>query len=197
MNPSLAAEAVVGAGRGALIEAIFGAAWLGWGLGVAGAFDKHSVGPALGLLELFLLACSIHVIRKGRRLRKRFPPLPASLRKTMLKSYLLVVFWEALAIFCAWILSTLLHRPDLGADWYAMVVGAHFLPLARIFRSPHLGVIGILIVSWCVLCWTLFRSSDLVISVTLGTGTLLWGAALSALYNARKIAHSIDQVQEF
>jgi uncharacterized membrane protein len=57
----------------------------------------------------------------------------------MLRSFLLVVLLEILAVVFVWILSTVLRRPDLGADWCAMVVGVHFLPLAKVFRSPHLG----------------------------------------------------------
>lgn len=79
-NPSLRAEAVVGAGRGALIVAMFGAGWLGWGLCTAKAFNGF-VGPAFGLLELFLVACSIYTIRTGRRLSKQYGPVPAAARK--------------------------------------------------------------------------------------------------------------------
>ena len=44
MDPSLQTEAVIGAGRGALIGSMFGAGWLGWGLGEAKVFDGI-VGP--------------------------------------------------------------------------------------------------------------------------------------------------------
>jgi hypothetical protein len=190
MNPSFEVEVIVGAGRGALIVAMFGAGWLGWGLDLAQAF-KGLVGPAFGFIELLLLACSIYVIRKGRRLRKQYPPIPASVRKAAQRSFLLVVLLEILALAVVFVLAWQLHRPDLGADWAAMVVGLHFLPLAKLFRSPHLGVIGILITLWCVISWALFRSNALVISVAIGTGTLLWVASVSALLRARKIAESL------
>jgi hypothetical protein len=73
-----------------------------------------------------------------------------------------------------------------------MVVGVHLLPLAKIFRALHLGVIGILMILWCVLCWALFSLNALVISVTVGTGILLWAASVSALFRARKIMHSLQ-----
>ncbi len=190
-DPSFQAETVIGAGRGALIVAMFGAGWLGWGLGQARAFTGF-VGPAFGFIELFLLACSIYVIRKGRLLRKQYPPMPASPRQAIRKSFLLVVFMEVVALLLVWILANRLHRPDLATDWCAMVVGLHFLPLARIFRALHLGVIGMLMTLWCVLCWSLFRSNALVISVTIGTGILLWAASVSALFRARKIVHSLQ-----
>ena len=191
MDPSLQAEAVIGAGRGALIVAMFGAGWLGWGLGQARAFNGF-VGPVFGFIELFLLACSIYVIRKGRRLRKRYPSIPTSTRQAIRKSFLLVVCMEVVGLLLVWILANRLHRPDLATDWYAMVVGLHFLPLAKIFRALHLGVIGILLTLWCLLCWFLFRSNALVISVTIGTGILLWAASVSALFRARKIVHALQ-----
>jgi len=191
MDPSLQAEAVIGAGRGALIVAMFGAGWLGWGLGQARAFNGF-VGPAFGFIELFLLACSIYVIRKGRLLRKQYPSMLASTRHAIRKSFLLVVFTEVVGLLLVWLLANRLNRPDLATDWCAMIVGLHFLPLAKIFRALHLGVIGILMTLWCVLCWSLFRSNALVISVTVGTGILLWAASVSALFRARKIVHSLQ-----
>ena len=191
MDRSLQVEALIGAGRGALIVGMFGAGWLGWGLGEARAFNGV-VGPAFGFMELFLLACSIYVIQKGRRLRKQYPPLSASTRHAVLKSFLLIVLIEFLALLLVSILAYRLHRPDLAPDWYAIVVGLHFLPLAKIFRAPHLGVIGVLITLWCLLCWALFRPNALVISVSIGTGILLWAASVSALFRARKIILSLQ-----
>jgi hypothetical protein len=191
VDPSFQAEAVVGAGRGALIVAMFGAGWLGWGLGQARAFTGL-VGPVFGLIELFLLACSIHAIRKGRKLRKKYPPIPSSTRRALQKSFWLVVLAEVVALFLVVTLASVLHRPDLAPDGIAMVVGLHFLPLAKLFRSPQLGVIGVLITLWCVVCWSLFRPNALVISVPIGTGILLWAASVSALFRARKIVLSLQ-----
>ena len=190
-DPSLKAEAVVSAGRSALIEAMFGAGWLGWGLGEAGMF-AGAAGPAFGFLALFFWACSIYTIRKGRLLRKQYPPVPDSTRQSVRRSFFIVVLIEVLAVAFVFILSNQIHRRDLGADWCAMVVGLHFLPLAKLFRSARLGIIGILITLWCGLCWALFRSNALVIWVSLGTGTLLWAGSVAAMFRARKIAHSLS-----
>jgi hypothetical protein len=191
MDSSFQPEAVVGAGRGALIISCAGAGWLGWGLGEANAFNAV-VGPAFGCITLFLWVWSIHTIRKGRLLRKQYPPIPASTRRAVRRSFLFVVLIEILALVFAFILANRLHRPDLWPDWLSMVVGLHYLPLAKIFRAPILSIFGILITLWCVLCWALFRSNALVISATLGTGILLWATSVSALLRARKIAHSLS-----
>jgi len=52
MDRSFQVEAIIGAGRGALIVGMFGAGWLGWGLGEARVFNGF-VGPAFGFIELF------------------------------------------------------------------------------------------------------------------------------------------------
>lgn len=74
MDRFFQADSVLGAGRGALVSAMFGAGWLGWGLGEAKAFTGY-VGLVFGLMELGLLGCSIYVVTKGRRLRKCYPPV--------------------------------------------------------------------------------------------------------------------------
>ena len=183
------AQAVIGAGRGALVEAMFGAGWLGWGLGEAKAFNGFT-GPMFGFTTLLLLACSIFVLRRGRLLRKKYPAVGASTRTT-LKWYLLVVLMEILGVLLVMSLANRYHRADLGTDWCAMVVGLHFLPLAKIFRAPHLVVLGILMTLWCALCWALFRSNPLVISASLGTGILLWGSCVFVLIRGGRIAHSL------
>ena len=66
-DPSLQAETVVGAGRGAPIVAMFGAGLLGWGLGVAKTFNA-AVGAAFGFTALLLWCWSMYTIRKGRHL---------------------------------------------------------------------------------------------------------------------------------
>jgi hypothetical protein len=188
---SLQAEAVLGAGRGALIVAMFGAGWLGWGLGLAHAFTGL-VGPVFGSVALLLWISSTYTIRKGRLFQKQYPPVPASTRRAVQRSFFIVVLIEVVALAFVFILSSQIHRPDLGTDWAAMVVGLHFLPLGRLFRSAGLGIIGILITLWCVLCWALLRSNALVISVSLGTGILLWAASVSALFRGRKIAQPLS-----
>ncbi|MFZ0960753.1 MAG: hypothetical protein WAO35_07580 [Terriglobia bacterium] len=190
MDHSLQAQTVIGAGRGTLITGIAGAGWLAWGLSEARAFNGI-VGPALGFTELFLLVGSIYVIRQGRRLRQQYGPVPASMRRATLKPFLLVLLVEVLAISLVLVLAYRLRRADLGADWCALVVGLHYLPLAKIFRAPILGVLGTLITLWCLLAWALFRPHALLISAAMGTGILLLAACVAGLLRARKIIHSL------
>jgi hypothetical protein len=195
MDSSYQAQAVVGAGRSALIGAMFGSGWLGWGLGVTKAFEIGFVGPALGLLTIFLCACSIYTIVNGRRLRRKFPPLPASARRAVIRPFIVVLIAECVAIGLVVVIAYLREREDIAAAGCALVVGLHFLPLAKIFRAPRLAVFGILIALWCVLCLIFYRSQALVISVSIGTGILLWASSITTLLRARKIAHYLKRVE--
>lgn len=188
MDPSSQADVVTGAGRCALICAMFGAGWLGWGLGNARAFSGF-VGPAFGFTALFLFACSIYFIRKSRLLRKQCPAAGASTRHSILNRHLLVALMEVLAIALVAVLANRLHRADLATDWWAMIVGLHFLPLARIFRAPQFGVLGFLMILWCVLSWTLFQPSAIAASASVGTGILLWASCATSLLQVTRIAH--------
>ena len=189
MDPLFQADAVIGAGRGALISAMFGAGWLGWGLGNAKAFNGFTA-PTFGFTALFLFACSIYFIRKGRLLRKQCPAAAASRRHSILKWFLLVALIEVLAIALVAMLANRLHRADLATDWCAMIVGLHFLPIGKIFRAPQFGVLGILMILWCVVSWVLFQSSAIAISASIGTGILLWGSCVISLFRVRRIAQS-------
>ena len=191
MDPSFQAEAVIGAGRGALIVAMFEAGWLGWGLGRARAFTGF-VGPAFGFIELFLLACSVYVIRKGRLLRKQYPPRRASTRQPIRKPFLLVVLIEVLALVARFGPRESAPSPGprnrLVRDGRRSPFSAARKDLSsaspRRRRHPNDPMVR--------LCWSLFGWNALVISVTVGTGILLWAASVSALFRARKIVHSLQ-----
>lgn len=168
-NARLAAT-LAGAGRGAVVMAMFGAGWLGVGLGAAGVFNGVT-GPLFGCTEMVLLGCSVILLRSGRKLVRRFP-LPPGERRPVLRAFLVLLAVEVVAILLASMLANRLGRPDLVADWCALVVGLHFFPLARIFRTPQMTVLGVLLTIWSVLCWALFHGNVLTIAVSVGTGVL-------------------------
>jgi hypothetical protein len=188
---SFQAEAVVGAGRGGLVLAISGAGWLSWGLVESQGFTGV-VGPVFGCIGLLLVGASIYTIRRGRLLRKRYLPIPSATRRAIRGSFLLVFGIEIAAIVLVVALANRLHRNDLAADWCAIVVGLHFVPLAKIFRAPILGGLGVLIVLWSILCWAGFRRNMFLVSVAAGTGILLWAACVSAVLRARAMARSLS-----
>jgi hypothetical protein len=189
MDPSSSADVVLGTSFGAWISAMFGAGWLGWGLGSAKAFNGF-VAPMFGFTSLVLLLCSIHYFRKGLLPRKECASAGTSVQPSRWKWVLLVTVTEVIGIALVAILAHRLHRVDLATDWCAMIVGLHFLPLARIVRAPQFVVLGILMMLWCVLSWTLFQSTAIAISASIGTGILLWCNCVISLLKVRRIAQT-------
>lgn len=196
VEPSFRAGSVLGAGRAALIESFAGAFWLSWGLIHAKAFTGFA-GPVFGSITLLILISAVFTIRKGRLLRKSYPPVASSsTRRAMWRSFALVVAIEILGVILALVVAGRLHRPDLFADWFALVVGLHFLPLVKTFRAPILGLFGSLIALWSLLCWALFRDDMLLIAVTTGTGVLLWMMSIFAIFRGWQIAQSLSVRQD-
>jgi len=187
MEQSLQPDRVVGAGRGALILSMAGAGWLGWGLSVAHAYNAV-VAPIFGAVSIFLWVWSLHVIRTGRTLRRRLPASSLSAARFPARSFAVVVLAEVLAVVVVILLAAgRAHRPDLATGGCALVVGLHYLPLARIFRAPMLAVLGVLLSLWCVIAWAYFRLDSLVIAITIGTGILFWATSIAVLLRARSI----------
>jgi hypothetical protein len=89
--------------------------------------------------------------------------------------------------------SSALHRSDLAADWIAIVVGLHFLPLRKLFHNPVYSAVGIAIVLCCFLCWMLSRTNVLTAWATTGTGIVLWAASVYGFLRARQFARGIAQ----
>ncbi len=191
MAQSLQPTHVIGAGRGALILAMAGAGWLGWGLSVAQVYNAV-VAPIFGTVAIFLWVWSIYTMRIGRALRRQLPAssLPQSQFPT--RSFVVVLVTEGLAIVLVMLFAAgYAHRPDLATDGCALVIGLHYIPLSRIFRAPKLAALGILISLWCILSWVLFRTNTLVVAVTAGTGILMWATAVAVLLWARSAARTL------
>lgn len=191
MEQPLQPRRVLRAGRGALIIAMAGAGWLGWGLSVAQVYNAV-VAPIFGTVAISLWVLSIYAMRTGRALCRQLPEssLPESPFPT--RSFAVVLVIEGIAVVLVILLAAgHAHRPDLATDGCALVVGLHYVPLARIFRAPKLAALGILVALWCIISWVFFRSSALVIAVTAGTGTLMWATAVAVLLWARSAARTL------
>lgn len=187
MEQPLQPGRVIGAGRGALIIAMAGAGWLGWGISVAHAYNAI-VAPIFGTVAIFLWTCSLHAMRTGRALRRQLPASSLSEPKFPVRPFAFVVFVEVLAIVAILLSAGRAHRPDLAADGCALVIGLHYLPLAKIFRAPMLAALGVAMSLWCIVSWALFRFNSLLIAATIGTGILLWATSIAVLLRARSIA---------
>ena len=190
MDPSLQAEAVFQDAQGAFLVATFGAVWLCWGLLIARELTPPR-GIAIGVVALLLLAVSTFLIRKGKELRAQYPSLPKEITRGAGKWYLIAVIVEVALAIVAGGTAASLHRFELIPDWIALVVGLHFLPLAKIFRATFMAYIGTAMVLWSIACWIFFRGNALGAAAALGTGALLWIACVVHMVRARHAARAI------
>jgi hypothetical protein len=166
--------------------AIFGMLWMGWGLAVGNLFTL-SVMLTFYAAFLALLATAILTIRKGMALRKIHPLAPGPEGARIARRFKIISALEAMGIVLVLIVEGALHRPDLLAVWMGLVVGLHFLPLAKLFRFSAYYYTGAAIIACDVLSWTLLRSSVITVFAALGTGIALWATVVYALFGSRQL----------
>jgi hypothetical protein len=180
------ANDVVTAGWVAAGMAFMAAVWFLWS-------NSLTLIPAglVALVEVALIVAAVRLIQKGKILRERFP-VESGWRDDDSRSFYIVFGTEFILIFVLDMIAiNVLHRPDLVPFFTSIVVGAHFVPLARIFHTPSHALFGTAIVVWCVICWFAFPAEIGEYSC-LGTGVILWGLSLSLLWRGRRDAQSIE-----
>src|SRR5271169_4371632 len=95
IDHSQPAVSAFGLGMGALIMAVFGFIWLGWGLSVSRLLTDFSSGSALPatrwisfyVLFLTLLGISIQTLRRGKTGMRAVSATPAEFRSGFSKSF--------------------------------------------------------------------------------------------------------------
>jgi hypothetical protein len=84
--------------------------------------------------------------------------------------------------------AVLLARADQSAwipPFAAIVVGLHFLPLARVFRVPLYTCTGTAAVVWTLLCMAALQPWLRLLALGLGMGAILFTTAAVVLYRVR------------
>ncbi|MHB8411411.1 MAG: DUF7010 family protein [Candidatus Acidiferrales bacterium] len=191
LGASEKANIIFGLGNGALMMTLFGFGWLGWAFAVG-----NMLTPTLMVLfyaaSLTLLAVVIFAIRRGNALRKIYSAAPDPAAAKIAKQFRLVVILEfaGIAIVVS-LLEFVLHRPDLLAVGIGLVVGAHFLALAKLFRFRAYYWTGIAICLCDILCWVIFRSPAITVWTALGNGIALWLTVIYALLRCRQLAQNL------
>ena len=171
-------ERAKGASIGAAIVGGFGAAWLAFGMASLGV----PVRVALAVVApVFLL-----IVCLGSVARRRAPKLPqvdSPEKKQMMRAFAVVNVVEWVAIFGVVNLLRNLHLEGWIVSSIVLIVGAHFLPLARIFQVPQHMKTG-----WAMM---LLAAAALALPASLrdtveclGAGLILWASAAGALYAA-------------
>ncbi len=123
-----------------LILGVAGSMWFGWGREdpPSGWSVPLLVGSLAGLCVAVVGGLLVWRLRSGRsamedaRIRRRWRQ---------------IVGLEVVLIVLGNVLLGTSGRPEYAAAWTLFVVGAHFLPMARVFRMPGIGAAGVVLMA--------------------------------------------------
>jgi hypothetical protein len=186
MNPAevFCSERAKGSSIGATIMGGFGAVWLALGMVSAGLPVEVAIAAVIPVFALIAWV--------GATLRRRLPKLsgPESPeKKQMIRVFAVVNVVQWVAIFGTINLLRNLQLDRWIVSAIVLIVGAHFLPLARIFGARQHVVTGTAMMLCAVVAVVLPVSvRDTVECVS--AGVILWASAAAALYAGFRLAPS-------
>ena len=175
-------ECAKGSSMGATIMGGFGAVWLAMGIGAAGVPVRVAI--AIVVPVFVLIACL------GATLRRRLPKLsgPESPeKKQMMSAFGVVNVVQWVAIFGTIQLLTSWHLYGWIVSAIVLIVGAHFLPLARIFGVRQHVVTGAALML-CAAAAIVLPASVRDVVECVSAGVILWASAAIALYSGFRLA---------
>jgi hypothetical protein len=175
-------ERAKGASIGATIVGGFGAAWLTMGMAIAGVPVAVALAVALPVFALIAFL--------GSAARRRLPKLAGvetPETKYMMRAFHMVNIAQWVAIFGVVNLLRNLHLDAWIIPSIVLIVGAHFIPLARIFRTPQHVTTGAAMML-CAAIAVVLPASARDIVACLSSGAILWASAAGALYAAFRMA---------
>ena len=168
-------RAITGMASGMFIMTLFGAAWFSWGL--AATHISHVwLTTLLACSGLALLVAAISLFRLGRRTaRQDGPPNPDQKRalRRMGRWYGIIFAAEFVAIWIAVNFLYHFHGDPYIAPVIALIVGIHFVPLARLFRFPGYYLVAAAIIAVSLLSFDIPCPLRETV-VGLGLGAILW-----------------------
>lgn len=179
-----------GRGTGIIVCAIFAALWANWARpmlsGLPGIYGWTAVVAALSGA---LLVAGVAAIRRGRHL-SRATGIGDRAPRGMRRGFMLVLIGEIVALNIAAYLLISHRMAQYLAPAVAIVVGLHFLPLAKIFRAPHFFITAIVMTLAGVLAAVAMVTGS---SATAANGiaelvcaVALWGTGFTSWFQVRK-----------
>lgn len=186
-TPAITPSALRGRGTGIIVCALFAALWANWASPLLSGLPATYQWAAIFVVVATsgtLLVAGIAMIRRGRRLSQATGMGDTAPRR-MRRKFMLVLLGEIVALNIAAYLLIGHHMAQYLAPAIAVIVGLHFLPLAKIFRSPHFfatavamtlaGVLAVVAMATGSREVTAASIADLVCAVALWTtGFITW-----------------------
>jgi hypothetical protein len=173
-----------GASIGATIVGGFGAVWMAMGMTSAGL--PVQVAVALVIPVFAFIACL------GSAARRRLPKFSGAEtpeKKAMMRAFTAVNIVQWVAIIGTVNLLRNLHLESWIVASIVMIVGAHFIPLARIFGTSQHLTTGIAMMACAAVAIVLPVSARDTVEC-LSAGVILWASGAGALYCAFRMAPS-------
>lgn len=186
----LTRDAAAGRLRGAWVGVLFGAGWA-----IYGAMGLAPLGRWLGWASAAIVVAAL--THRALRLRTRSRALPAAgpegraAARRVRYGFIVVLIAEIVLLNIA---VMLLSGPSLRAYWIpaiALVVGAHFLPLAWLFRMKAFWACALAMMAAAALAAVAIgqapETAGLVVAVeSLINAAILWLTAASGLSSLRR-----------
>lgn len=159
---------------GGVFLSLFGAVWL-----FIGTYRYAGANlPALSIIAVVSILIATWAVMTFRARRAAYTGANSSATR---KGLIIVNILQWAAISFMVLLLNLTHHVDLIMPCAIFIVGAHFLPLAKIlrYRGYYLTGTGLVLVA---LLYMLFRGEDQsVVLALLSTGAILWTSAIALL----------------
>jgi hypothetical protein len=173
--PSLSVGHLKGRSRAALISGFFGAVWVFEAL-----FFGHAATPLwltiAALATVVLVGWPIFEIRSLRHLQ--YSETDRAMWTSVSKAYWadVAIEWIACTVAVLWLV--LVRRYDLIPQCLGVIIGLHFLPLAKWFRVPLYYAVGAVMILGTLASFLLARGDARTIAACLANGFTLWAGSL-------------------
>ena len=167
-----------GAAVGAMI--FFGLRlWLVVFLGCQKFVQTAVLWALIGYLGLALFIAAFWQYRRNREAHAAVVETPES--KKGKRIFNIVNIAQGVAIFLAVNIVNNIGHPEWFVPVFIFIVGAHFIPLAKVFHSRRHTVTGVAMMVWALAYPQLAQAGAADPVGCLGAGLILWASALSAL----------------
>jgi hypothetical protein len=176
------ASAAFGLGTAATVLSVLGFLWLGWGLGVADP-AAWILWILLYLAAIVLITVAIRALLLGKALTKLHSVKRDQFWTEHGTQFKLITSFEGVGCGIVVALAVHFHRQEMIAPGIALVVGVHFLPLARLLSFRIYYWVGAAIIVCATLAVLLFRAEAVTGVAGAGTGIVLW---ITAIYCVRR-----------
>lgn len=131
---------------GIFFLATFGAVWGFVGTGFVSGVVRVAASVFISLVTLAFFSIGALQIRSARRHTAQFLPEETARNQTIRRWFVVVFGTELVLVVLAGFLLTRLGAARFAAPVIALIVGVHFLPLARLFNARALFLTGGLLV---------------------------------------------------